>query len=76
MVFVSTITDGRTITPGLYRRSARFHGSMIDWELLDKGKDFEELLESFIIFITEDDKYDEGVPVYHIERRIEEKGNV
>lgn len=36
---------------------------------------FEELPESFIIFITEDDKYDEGVPVYHIERKIEEKGN-
>lgn len=57
-------------------RRARFHGSMIDRELLDKGRDFEELPESFIIFITEDDKYDEGVPVYHIERKIEEKGNV
>lgn len=56
-------------------RRARFHGSMIDRELLDKGRDFEELPESFIIFITEDDKYDEGVPVYHIERKIEEKGN-
>ena len=56
-------------------RRARFHGSMIDRELLDKGRDFEELPELFIIFITEDDKYDEGVPVYHIERKIEEKGN-
>ncbi|QWT54142.1 PD-(D/E)XK nuclease family transposase [Eubacterium sp. MSJ-33] len=56
-------------------RRARFHGSMIDRELLDKGRNFEELPESFIIFITEDDKYDEGVPVYHIERKIEEKGN-
>ena len=29
--------------------------------------------ESFIIFITENDKYECGVPVYHIERTIEER---
>ncbi len=53
-------------------KRARYHGSMIDRELLEKNRDFEELPESFVIFITENDKYDCGVPVYHIERRIEE----
>ena len=56
-------------------RRARFHGSMIDRELLGKGKDFDELPESFVIFITENDKYARGVPIYHIERRIEEHDN-
>ncbi|MDY3728028.1 MAG: nuclease, partial [Wujia sp.] len=42
---------------------------------LGKGKDFDELPESFVIFITENDKYARGVPVYHIERRIEEHDN-
>ena len=60
---------------GAGARRARFHGSMIDRDLLGKGKDFDELPESFVIFITENDKYARGVPVYHIERRIEEYDN-
>ena len=60
---------------GAGARHARFHGSMIDRDLLGKGKDFDELPESFVIFITENDKYARGVPVYHIERRIEEHDN-
>ena len=57
---------------GAGAKRARFHGSMIDRDLLEKGKKFEELPESFIIFIIENDKYDRGVPIYHIERMIEE----
>ena len=53
-------------------KRARFHGSMIDRDLLEKGMDFNELPESYIIFITEDDKYGCGEPLYHIERKIEE----
>ena len=60
---------------GAGARRARFHGSMIDRDLLGKGKDFDELPESFVIFITENDKYARGVSVYHIERRIEEHDN-
>lgn len=60
---------------GAGARRARFHGSMIDRDLLGKGKDFDELPEAFVIFITENDKYARGVPVYHIERRIEEHDN-
>ena len=40
---------------GAGARRARFHGSMIDRDLLGKGKDFDELPESFVIFITEED---------------------
>lgn len=40
---------------GAGARHARFHGSMIDRDLLGKGKDFDELPESFVIFITEED---------------------
>ena len=58
---------------GADAKRARFHGSMIDRELLEKNQDFKELPESFIIFITENDKYECGVPVYHIERTIEER---
>ena len=57
-------------------KRARFHGSMIDRDLLEKGMDFDELPESYVIFITEDDKYGCGEPLYHIERTIEEKEHV
>ena len=57
-------------------KRARFHGSMIDRDLLEKGMDFDDLPESYVIFITEDDKYGCGEPLYHIERTIEEKEHV
>ena len=56
-------------------RRARFHSSMIDRTLLSKGEDFEELVDTYVIFITENDKFGKGVPLYHIERRIKEMDN-
>ena len=38
-------------------RRARFHSSMIDRTLLSKGEDFEELVDTYVIFITENDKF-------------------
>lgn len=56
-------------------RRARFHSSMIDRSLLEKGDDFEELSDSYVIFITENDKFDRGLPLYHIERKVTELGD-
>ncbi len=53
-------------------KRARFHSSMIDRALLSKGEDFEDLVDTYVIFITENDKFGRGIPLYHIERRIEE----
>lgn len=43
---------------------------MIDRTLLSKGEEFEDLVDTYVIFITENDKYGEGIPLYHIERKI------
>ncbi len=56
-------------------KRARFHSSMIDRTLLSKGEDFEDLVDTYVIFITENDKYGEGIPLYHIERKIAELDN-
>ena len=56
-------------------RRARFHSSMIDRTLLSKGEDLEDLVDTYVIFITENDKFGKGVPLYHIERRIKEMDN-
>lgn len=41
-------------------------------QLLSKGENFEDLVDTYIIFITENDKFGMGIPLYHVERRIEE----
>ena len=40
----------------------------------EKGTELKEIPEVYIIFITENDVIGEGLPIYHIERRIEENG--
>lgn len=56
-------------------KRARFHSSMIDRTLLSKGEDFEDLVDTYVIFITENDKFGRGIPLYHIERKITEMHN-
>ena len=45
---------------------------MIDRTLLEKGDDFESLVDTYVIFITEQDRFGAGLPLYHVERRITE----
>ncbi len=47
---------------------ARYHSSVLDVENLDAGQEFEQLPDTYTIFITEKDFYGKGEPVYPIER--------
>ena len=60
---------------GTGSKRARIHSSMIDRDLLEKGQEFDEVAETYVIFITENDKYDAGLPAYHIDRTIRELNN-
>ena len=53
---------------------ARFNSSMIDTKLLKSGQEFAEMVDSYVIFITEHDVIGKGLPMYHIHRVIEETG--
>ena len=44
----------------------------MDSRELAKGEDFSSLPETWVIFITENDIYGAGCPLYHVERIIEE----
>ncbi len=57
---------------GADERRARFHSSMVDSRMLKAGQDFRELRESYIIFITEEDYFGCGLPIYTIHRHFEE----
>ena len=50
---------------------ARFISSIIDANILDPGDFFDELPETYVIFITENDVLKMGHPIYHIRRTIE-----
>lgn len=57
---------------GTGARRARFYSSMIDRDLLEQSQSFDELVDTYVIFITENDKFRRGLPLYHIERKITE----
>lgn len=57
---------------GAHYRRARFHSSMLDVRMLKKGQKFKELLDSYVIFITENDIVGAGLPMYHVGRTIQE----
>ena len=55
-------------------KRARFHSSMIDTKMLLAGQDFDVINESYVIFITESDVLGAGLPLYHIDRVVQELG--
>lgn len=46
---------------------ARYHSSTLDVENLDEKQEYRELPDSYVIFITENDYYKAGEPVYVIQ---------
>ena len=59
---------------GAIPRRARYHGSALDAGELEKGARFEDLPETFVIFITENDIFGQGLPLYTVERIVKETG--
>lgn len=57
---------------GANEKRARFHSSMIDSRMLKARQEFKELLESYVILITQKDYFGKGLPIYTINRHIEE----
>ena len=61
-------------TEGASPKRARYHSGLMDMNTLNAGQDFEELPETYVIFITRDDVLGYDLPIYHIGRKIEEIG--
>lgn len=55
---------------GAAERRARYNSSLMDANALLAGEDYENLPESYVIFITETDVLGYGQPIYVIERTI------
>ena len=57
---------------GAPAKRARFYSSALDTVFLQAGHDYEELPESYVIFITENDVLNCNLPIYNIERTIKQ----
>ena len=57
---------------GAVAKRARYNSSLLDANLTEKGDKYDTLNETYVIFITENDVLQGGLPIYHINRMIEE----
>ena len=55
-------------------KRARYNSSLIDANITEPGEQYENLNETYVIFITEHDVLGGGCPIYHIDRTIRETG--
>jgi len=56
-------------------KRARYYSSSIDMGYLQEGEVYTNLPESYVIFITEGDMMNRGMPMYHINRTVRETGD-
>lgn len=59
---------------GAIPKRSRYHSGLLDMNSLEAGQDFDELKETYVIFITRDDILGYGLSIYHVNRTIEENG--
>lgn len=53
---------------------ARYNSSLLDANLTNPGDRYNALGETYVIFITERDVLNAGLPIYHIDRIVQETG--
>ena len=51
---------------GADAKRARYNSSLIDANITEAGDKYDALIETYIIFITENDFFNLGLPIYHI----------
>lgn len=61
---------------GAGSKRARYNSSLIDANVLLPGDNPDDLPETYVIFITENDVIGKNKPLYHINRWIEETGEI
>lgn len=57
---------------GAGAKRARYNSALMDADITVPGEDAKNLPESYVIFITENDNFGKGLPLYHIERTVKE----
>lgn len=69
--------DNRVIEVALVKKHvARYNSSLMDANVTEPGEKYENLCESYVIFITENDIMKARLPIYHIDRTVKETGEL
>ena len=55
---------------GASAQRARYNSAVLDTYALEIGKDYKDISETYVIFITENDVFKKNYPLYRIERKI------
>ena len=55
-------------------RRARYNSSLLDANITEPGDQYQNLAETYVIFLTEHDVLGEGLPLYHVDRIVRETG--
>lgn len=61
---------------GASPKRARYHSGLLDMNLLNPGDSFDNLPETYVIFITKNDVLGYNLPICHIRKRIKETGEI
>lgn len=57
-------------------KRARYNSSLLDANILDVGENYENLPETYVIFITEHDIFGKGKPLYQADRYVLQTGEL
>ena len=57
-------------------KRARYNSSLIDANVTEPGDQYQELNETYVIFITKNDVLGENLPICHVDRIIRETGKM
>lgn len=57
---------------GAGAKRARYNSSLMDCDMIPAGTSLENLVDTYVIFITENDVLGKNQPIYHIERYVKE----
>nr|MCR5661639.1 PD-(D/E)XK nuclease family transposase [bacterium] len=60
---------------GASPRRARYHSSILDATFFKRGQKFKNILDHYVIFITERDYFRKNLPIYQINRVIKQTGD-
>ena len=59
---------------GAIPKRARYNSALLDANITNPGDKYQNLPETYVIFITENDVLGSDLPIYHIERTVQETG--
>lgn len=65
----------QTESSGAPPQRARYYVGAVDTGHFPKGDDYHTLFDTYVIFITKEDILGKGLPIYHVQRRINETGD-